>query len=241
MGNFRAGFLDARVVFSQVCSVSFAPPKQGFLIALEGIDGAGKTTQAHFLQEALQAKGYAVTRTKEPTTGQYGQILRDSALTGRLSAEEELEYFIKDRREHVETKIIPDLEQGKIVIIDRYYFSTAAYQGCRGLNPVQLLAQNEVFAPEPDLLFILDLEPQVGLERIRLRGDRANEFEKSSTLAKARQIFLDIDRPYKIVIDATQSAQIVTKLIVDEVVKRFEAKRGQSPEKQPVSRSKGVV
>ena len=67
----------------------------GFLIAIEGIDGAGKTTQAHFVQERLAARKLAVIRTKEPTTGQWGQVLRDSALTGRLSLEEEIETFIK--------------------------------------------------------------------------------------------------------------------------------------------------
>ena len=89
----------------------------GFLIAIEGIDGAGKTTQAHHVQDALQARKLAVIRTKEPTTGHWGQVLRDSALTGRLSIEEEVEAFIKDRKEHVEQTINPALREGKIVIV----------------------------------------------------------------------------------------------------------------------------
>src|SRR5271168_4347864 len=101
----------------------------GFLIAIEGIDGTGKTTQAHHVQELLQSRKLVVIRTKEPTTGHWGQVLRDSALTGRLSLEEEVETFIKDRKEHVETKINPALKDGHIVIADRYYFSSMAYQG----------------------------------------------------------------------------------------------------------------
>src|SRR5688500_5310542 len=97
-------------------TMNFNSNAPGFLIVFEGIDGAGKTTQAHFLQEVLQARGFPVIRTKEPTTGHYGQVLRDSALTGRLSVEEELELFIKDRTDHVQTTIKPALESGKIVI-----------------------------------------------------------------------------------------------------------------------------
>src|SRR5689334_21201910 len=95
----------------------------GFLIAIEGIDGAGKSTQAHHVQCALQDRKQRVIRTKEPTTGYFGQMLRDSALTGRLSIEEEVETFIKDRKQHVEEKINPALQEGMIVIVDRYYFS----------------------------------------------------------------------------------------------------------------------
>src|SRR6266516_7236313 len=93
----------------------------GFLIAIEGIDGAGKTTQAHFVQDRLLARRLTVVRTKEPTTGHWGQIVRDSALTGRLSIDEEVDTFIKDRKEHVSGVIEPALQQGHVVIVDRYY------------------------------------------------------------------------------------------------------------------------
>ena len=75
----------------------------GFLVAFEGIDGAGKTTQAHHLHSALQQRKPTVIRTKEPTAGKWGQILRDSALTGRLSLEQEVETFLNDRQEHVDS------------------------------------------------------------------------------------------------------------------------------------------
>lgn len=193
--------------------MKLSPQHPGFLIAIEGIDGSGKTTQAHFVQDFLQARKMPAIRTKEPTGGQWGQVLRDSALTGRLSIEEEVEAFIKDRKEHVKNLILPNLESGKVVIVDRYYFSTAAYQGARGLDPEKLLAQNEEFAPEPDLLVLLDIDPKIGLERIRTRGDRANHFEKTGTLRRAREIFRQIKKPYLYRLDATQEASVLCTLI----------------------------
>lgn len=186
----------------------------GFLIAIEGIDGAGKSTQANLVQSVLQSRRLKVMQTKEPTTGQWGQMLRDSAATGRLSLEEEINVFIKDRKEHVETKIIPALEDGWIVIVDRYYFSNMAYQGSRGMAPEEIMRLNESFAPEPDLLVLIDVDPKVGLERIRTRGDRANHFEDSSTLTKAREIFLGIQKPYKFEIDGRAHPDDIRNLIV---------------------------
>ena len=186
----------------------------GFLIAIEGIDGAGKTTQAHFVQDRLMERKLCVVRTKEPTTGVWGQQLRDSALTGRLSIEEEVEMFMRDRREHVETLINPALQEGKIVIVDRYYFSTMAYQGARGMDPEDLMRRNEFFAPEPDLLVILDIDPKLGLQRIKTRGDRANHFENNSNLKKAREIFNSIKKPYLQRLDGTQEPETLRDLIV---------------------------
>jgi dTMP kinase len=200
----------------------------GFLIAIEGIDGAGKTNQVEFLRDHFIAKNLSVIRTKEPTAGQWGQLLRDSAVTGRLSLDEEVETFIKDRKEHVETVIIPALREGKIVIVDRYYFSTMAYQGARGISPEELMRRNEMFAPEPDLLVLLDIDPNVGLERIRNRGDRANYFENSGTLEKAREIFNRVQKPYLCRLDGTLAPELVRDAIVGEFSKIYAARMAQS-------------
>jgi dTMP kinase len=186
----------------------------GFLIAIEGIDGSGKTTLADWMQKSLQAKKLSVIRSKEPTTGHWGQLLRDSALTGRLSLEEEVEAFMKDRREHVKTVINPALREGHIVLVDRYYFSTMAYQGARGVDPDELMRRNERFAPEPDLLVILDIDPKLGLKRVKTRGDRANLFEKTGSLKKAREIFNSIKKPYACRLDATQEMETLRHLVV---------------------------
>jgi dTMP kinase len=185
------------------------PIPGGFLVAIEGIDGSGKTTQAQMLADFCLEKRLDYSVSKEPTRGQFGQILRDSALTGRLTVEEELDLFLKDRAEHVEKLIRPALDQGKVVILDRYYYSTAAYQGARGADPVAIVKQNEEFAPKPDLLILLDVPPAIGLERIRQRGDVPNAFETEDSLEHARQIFNAIDSPALYRLDAKTGPDIL--------------------------------
>lgn len=172
------------------------PLTRGVLIAFEGIDGAGKTTQARSLGRWLRASGFDVVESKEPTNGPWGQRLRASAETGRLSPSQELELFVADRREHVEQLIRPALDAHRVVIVDRYYFSTAAYQGARGMNAEEILELNERFAPQPDLLFLLRVDPDTGRARIASRGDRANLFEDADALAASAAIFDNIQRPY---------------------------------------------
>ena len=175
----------------------------GYLIVIEGIDGTGKSTQATMLAEALRKSGREVVQSFEPTNGPWGKKLRESATTGRLSIEDELEYFINDRREHVEQLIIPTIESGGIVILDRYYFSTMAYQGARGIDPQALRVKNETFAPQPDVLIILDLDVDIALQRIGVRDGEANEFEKRESLDFCRKLFLSLkDETYAYVIDA---------------------------------------
>lgn len=166
--------------------------QQGLFIVLEGIDGTGKSTQGGLLAEWFRAQGREVVASREPTDGPWGRQIRATAATGRLSPQDELDLFLKDRRQHVEELIGPALAAGKVVILDRYYFSTMAYQGMRGFDPVEIRRQNEEFAPKPDLLFILDLDVDTALSRIGARGDIANEFEKRDSLAKCREIFMSL-------------------------------------------------
>ena len=198
-----------------------SPPYPGFLVVLEGIDGAGKSTQARTLGERLTARGQRVVLSREPTMGQYGKLLRESAQTGRLSIEEEVELFLKDRREHVNELILPRLREGCVVIVDRYYFSTAAYQGARGLDPQELIRRNEEFAPEPDLLVLFDLPVEDGLSRVRARGDKADHFEQVEALRRVREIFLSIQKPYLVKVDARQAPAV----IAEEMLKAFDAQQ----------------
>lgn len=202
-----------------------SPP--GLLIVLEGIDGAGKTTQADRLQAWLEEQGHRVTRSREPTQGPYGQKLRRSMSEGRLSPDEELDLFLKDRKDHVERLINPTRAKGDSVLLDRYYFSTIAYQGARGYDPADLQARNEAFAPAPDLLFILDLSPEVSLERIRhSRGDAPDTFEVPELLRKSRGIFLALAQklPYAHVIDATKDPEHITTEMI-AIAQKAQAQR----------------
>ena len=186
----------------------------GFFIVIEGIDGTGKSTHARRLAEEFVAQGREVVLSREPTDGPWGAKLRASAATGRLSAADELEYFLNDRREHVEGTIAPALAAGKVVILDRYYFSTMAYQGARGFDPAEIRRLNEEFAPVPDLLLILDLDVDAAHQRIGHRGDTTNEFEQHASLMRCREIFLSLrDEPFTCVIESNGSLDEVSERI----------------------------
>jgi dTMP kinase len=195
---------------------SITPP--GLFVVLEGIDGTGKSTQARRLGEWFEKQGREVVLSREPTDGPWGKKLRESASTGRLSPQDELQYFLNDRRQHVDEKIAPALAAGKVVILDRYYFSTMAYQGARGFDPAEIRRMNEEFAPVPDLLVILDLDVDTAHQRIGHRGDSANEFEKHESLTRCREIFLSLkDEPFARIVDSAGSLDEVSARILQVV------------------------
>jgi dTMP kinase len=190
----------------------------GIFIVIEGIDGTGKSTQAGRLAGWFESLGREVLVSREPTDGPWGKMLRESAASGRLSPAEELACFLKDRRQHVEELIAPALAAGKVVILDRYYFSTMAYQGARGFDPAEIRRDNEAFAPVPDLLLILDLEVDAALARIGSRGDTANEFEHRDNLAHCRQIFLSLqNEPFARLIPSNCTLDEVTARLQDAI------------------------
>jgi dTMP kinase len=196
----------------------------GLLIALEGIDGVGKTTQLSALRDALEAAGLDVVTSREPTLGPHGQRLRQSMREGRLGPDEELALFMADRREHVASLIAPSLAAGKVVLLDRYYFSTAAYQGARGWDPRGLIADNEAFAPRPDLVVVLDADLADSLGRIEHEHDT---FEIADALLKSRKIFLELAREldYVAVVAANQPPEVVSveiqRLVAPLAFERF--------------------
>ena len=186
----------------------------GHLIVFEGIDGTGKSTQTRRLVEWLREQGHRVVLSREPTDGPYGTRLRQSATTGRLSAEEELQLFLQDRREHVETLIEPALAAGEIVVLDRYYFSTMAYQGVRGFDPREIRRVNEEFAPVPDLLLVLDVPLDVALERVGVRDGELNAFEQREALAKCQAVFQSLGgEPFSRMIDAGRNPEEVAEMV----------------------------
>jgi dTMP kinase len=195
----------------------------GNLIAVEGIDGAGKTTQVSLLADALAAAGMTVVRSKEPTDGPWGKKIRESAATGRMTLEEEIQAFVEDRKEHVRNVILPALSQGKVVILDRYLYSTLAYQGARGGDMGRLSSQMFAIAPEPDIVLLLDVPPEVGLARISEgRGETPNAFEKLEDLKAVRDVFLRLAQQHKnmVRLDGSQSIEAVHRTILRVVLER---------------------
>ncbi|MBX7097287.1 MAG: dTMP kinase [Myxococcaceae bacterium] len=193
----------------------------GLLIALEGIDGTGKSTQAALLRDWLAGLGVEVLSTKEPTSGPWGKKIRDSAVSSRMSPQDELHAFVSDRQEHVRDEILPALRRGAAVVIDRYYYSTVAYQGARGLSKADVLAANRAFAPIPDVVFLFDLEPEAGLERVTGRGQGKDLFETVDELSKARENFRWLARTNQHVVqlDAAQAPAEVHRALVSALVR----------------------
>jgi dTMP kinase len=168
---------------------------KGLLITIEGIDGVGKTTQTMMLVEHLREMGYDVLQLREPTDGVWGKKIKNLTKHGRnVSPKEECWWFLKDREEDVENNINPALSQYKIVVMDRYYYSTIAYQGALGLDTEKIREENEKFAPRPDLVIILDAPPKVGLERITdKRKEELNFFETLEYQEMVRALFLNME------------------------------------------------
>jgi dTMP kinase len=181
-----------RVVYGRYDD-GMTPPASGLFVVFEGIDGAGKSSLVAAVADRLWMTDVRVTTSREPTNGPWGKQLRESAITGRLSVEEELRLLTEDRAEHVRDLIRPALARGETVLLDRYFYSTAAYQGTRGADPDAVLAKMTALFPTPDLVFLIDLPPDLALARIAQgRGEVPNQFEKLESLAAARDVYLKI-------------------------------------------------
>jgi len=199
--------------------------RRGLLFVLEGIDGSGKTAIAESVVELLAKKGYDVVKLHEPTSeSKWGREIRERSPSGELSANEELELFLRDREWDIQNRIRPALEAGKIVVMDRYFFASGAYQSTStGTHWKEILRRNreEIRTPEPNLVFILDVPAETGLARVLGRNYEMNkQFEKLGRLVKVRQAYLEMAREDTgtfIVVDATQSLEQV----LDEVCRRI--------------------
>lgn len=145
--------------------------RKGNFIAFEGVDGSGKSTHAKLLAAYLKGKGHEVVLTAEPTKGFLGQIIR-MVLASKLEVSPRTFalLFTADRSEHIDKIIQPNLDAGKIVITERYYYSTLAYQSSQGLNFNWLVDINK-FAIDPDLVIMLEIDPDDALARIKRDKD----------------------------------------------------------------------
>ena len=161
--------------------------KRGLFIVIEGLDGSGKTTQAKLLTAKLSRSHNAVY-TAEPSRGQIGTFIRNSCLYGekRLPNSVEALLFAADRMEHVENEIKPALASGKLVICDRYVYSSIAYQGSTTLS-VEWIAELNKYALRPDLAIFIDVAPETVLHRITRRR---SVMENLDTQRKVRETYL---------------------------------------------------
>ena len=188
--------------------------RRGLLVVLEGIDGSGKTTQARALLRRLRRRGFKAAFFREPTRGRWGrEIKRLAVRADSLTPEEELDLFVKDRRENVEKNLRPAVRSGRIVVLDRYYFSTMAYQGAKGIDVGRIRRMNEAFALAPDLVLVLDVDARAGLARIRGRRRRDELFEREDYLVRVREIFRGLKGRRFVHIDGRGDKRAVARAI----------------------------
>ena len=187
----------------------------GIFIVFEGIDGSGKSTQSKMLKKHLEKKSYKTFLTQEPSNSAIGKLIKKSINSGKknISSEAIALLFAADRAEHIK-KIKRELEKGKSVICDRYYYSSLAYQGASGLSLSWLMEINK-FAIKPSIAFYLDIPPEKALERIKKRKTKSY-FEKLSFLSNVRKIYKQLCREHEELfeIDASKGREEVHREIV---------------------------
>ncbi|MEU3949022.1 dTMP kinase [Streptomyces sp. NPDC029526] len=210
------------------------PATSGFFIALEGGDGAGKSTQAEALADWIRSKGHEVVLTREPGATPVGKRLRSILLdvsSAGLSHRAEALLYAADRAEHIDTVVRPALERGAVVISDRYIDSSVAYQGAgRDLSPTEIARINR-WATDglvPHLTVLLDVAPETARERFTEAPDRL-ESEPAEFHARVRAGFLTLaaaDPGRYLVVDAGQEPEAVTTVVrhrLDQVLPLSEA------------------
>jgi dTMP kinase len=196
--------------------------RRGVLVAIEGIDGAGKTTQSIRLVERLNALGFEAVRFFEPTDETHeGRIIRESFLQGdAISNRELITLFITDRQYDVETHIAPALSDKKIVVMDRYFLSTAAYQS-DDIAWREILEMNREFAPEPDIIFVLICPVEIAMKLLAESGRALTNVENEARLLPIRARYLEMarmDSGNYAVIDDIADVEDVTDEILDTLL-----------------------
>ena len=193
--------------------------KKGFFITFEGIDGSGKSTQIRKLAKFLEDNGFDIIITREPGGSVGGEEIRNLLLQGavdRWSAETEILLFTAARRDHLERIILPALQDGKIVICDRFTDSTRMYQGMRGPK-LRVLVDNlteEVINCDPDLTIIIDIDPEISLRRAKSRKTAEERFEDFGVdlQKKMRKGFIDLSKEFNFRIKVVNGQQSVDDL-----------------------------
>ena len=163
--------------------------RKGFFICVEGLDGCGKTTQTKLLVENLQARGFNVMYTAEPSRGKIGSFLKKYCLQGekRVSSAVEALLFAADRVEHLKKKVVPALNKGRIVVSDRYIYSSLAYQGAAKLDLGWIREINK-WTIRPDLAVFIDVEPETAIRRVK---SKKSVMENLETQRKVREVYMN--------------------------------------------------
>jgi len=190
---------------------------KGVFICVEGLDGCGKTTHTKLLVEKLKKRGYDTIYTAEPSRGEIGKFIKEYCLHGetRVSSIVETLLFAADRFEHLNTEIIPALSEGKLVVSDRYVYSSLAYQGAAGLDLNWIEKINE-HAIRPALALFIDVEPETVIQRLK---PRKSVMENLDTQRRVREVYVKfVEKGELVKIDGNKSKQEVADGILKVVL-----------------------
>ncbi|TGL72252.1 dTMP kinase [Leptospira jelokensis] len=195
--------------------------KNSQFFVFEGIDGSGKTTVSKKVSEILNSKSIPTEWHREPTESVHGKKIREF-LQGKikLNQDEQLKLFLLDREVSVNETILPTLKNGNSIVQDRYYFSTAAYQGKDEEHAADILYMNEDKGfPEPNRVYFLDLSPEEALERRNSRGGNKEAFDDEGEQTRIYQNYLAILPDSTIFVDATADLDEVVNFCVEDILK----------------------
>ena len=190
--------------------------EKGVFVCIEGLDGSGKTTQAQLLRERLNSK-FDTYFTAEPSRGKTGTYIRECCLyeQKRLPPASEALLFAADRIEHVENEIKPALNEGKLVICDRYLYSSLAYQGSSGLSLAWIKKINS-YALKPDFAVFIDIPPERALERL-IR--KKSVMETLEIQQKARDVYLKfVEKGELVRVDGDRAKYVVADELFSKVL-----------------------
>ncbi len=197
-------------------------------IVFEGIDGSGKSTQAAMAAEWLRESGVPVTELREPGDSRYGREIREYMKSGRMPPpDEQLRLFLLDREEDVRERIAPALADGSALVLDRYFYSNAAYQGAGGIDPEGIIRENLSRGfPLPDRVYCIDIDPALALARVGARGQAREAFERGVFLESVRAIYRSIADGRFLMIDGALPREEAARIIRDDLARNFSSPGG---------------
>lgn len=195
--------------------------KKGIFLVIEGLDGSGKTTQAALLAEKFK-KNFNVLLTAEPSHGKIGSFIRESCLyeNQRLPTEAEALIFAADRIEHMYSEVKPALDSGKLVICDRYIYSSLAYQGNSGLS-LEWIKTVNARALQPDIAIFIDVPPEKVIQRLQRKK---SVMETLETQQKVREVYMKyVDKGELVRVDGDKDKEQVAEGLFKTVSGLIEA------------------
>jgi dTMP kinase len=190
--------------------------ENGVFICIEGLDASGKTTQSKLLVRNLQRKGFDAIYTTEPSHGRIGRLIRKHVLIGknRISAVLEALLFAADRVDHSEREVIPALQADKVVVTDRYLYSSLAYQGATGLD-LKWIEEVNRWTIKPDMTIYIDISPEIVVKRLKREK---SIMETLQNQRRVREIYLKLVKNYGLrVVDGNKSRRVVAQEIMNAV------------------------